>query len=134
MTLDPPRCVLPAGVVVVGPDVARVLVDLLTPGLDRARYDGWVLPAPVVDVVAGLRRIERGAQAPEPVAVASSRWISTVVAAALLGVSDRQVRNLLPRLQHRRRGGRWELLESDVIDEARAKSEVIGTGRNPLSA
>ena len=116
-------------------DVARQLQALLAPGRAQARANGWLATNErLTTFLVELDRLaERGrpggAQPAVPVAEHRPRWISTADAAALLGVSERRVRDM--SLTGRKVGGAWRWLEADVLAAADARAEVCGSVRQP---
>ncbi len=121
-------------------NLAPVIRVMLDPGRRSARRDGWLAGhGPLLDWLDQLDRLSAVQRPHEPSGVppgtpdtelppatpTSDRWLTTAEAAAVLGVSERRVRQLSTRLVCRQVNGRRMWLEADVIDEADAREGCL---------
>jgi hypothetical protein len=120
--------------VVIDAVTARAFLSLLADGRRRAVREQWRLAEEVVAGLAALDALDaqhRPAPAPPgtPPDVASGDWVPTVDAAAILALSERQVRRMAARglLRSKHVAGRLLLDAADVLAEADARTEAAGT-------
>lgn len=115
--------------VVIDAVTAPAVVVLLRDGLRRAERERWALSDETVAIVKALEALAATRRpAPSPADdpdVASGEWMSTADAAALLELSDRQVRRMAERgvLRSKKVGGRLLVDAADALAEADARAE-----------
>jgi hypothetical protein len=112
---------------------AYELALLLQLGIRHARSDGWRPSPRTAELVEGFEYLWATRQAPPPamavLADDGDERIGSAEAAALLGITERQVRNLAPRIPRSLQRGRvWTFSRAEIVAEAEARntSEVIG--------
>ena len=114
------RFTLPETTLFVTLDVARDLVVLLD--VSRRTFE---LVEGHLDTKAWLNELD--ALAPStPLPRPETVWISTAEAAAILGITPRQVRNLAGKIRAQRRGRLLVFDLADVREEAAARAPGIG--------
>jgi hypothetical protein len=107
--VTPNPYIVPARELRVPDAVVRDVALLLEPG--RRQYAARVARMP--ELRKWLAALDACAPHRPEAVVPATVWISTTEAAEMLGVSDRQVRNIADRLRHERRG---RVLVFDLVD------------------
>ena len=126
---------------VIRPDDAYEIALLLRLGARGASVDGWRPSPRAIDLIASVEWLDAQRRTPEPALDITEHQddqrITTGDAAAILGITPRQVRNIAQRIPRSHRlNGCWSFSLNEVCAEARARKggEACGNRRTAAAS